>query len=105
MRKSEPNSESGNPSGPSAGEGHNPVSGRAVVINVHTIKRQRSSELYSQDGGATLLPAKSIRIDRKAFLIGVCGFGLPPQTPAKNLQVHAGLWLHWSLPLHRRIIT
>ena len=31
MRKSEPNSESGNPSGPSAGEGHNPVSGRAAI--------------------------------------------------------------------------
>ena len=31
MRKSEPNSESGNPSGPSAGEGHNPVSRRAAI--------------------------------------------------------------------------
>ena len=31
MRKSEPNSESGNPSGPSAGEGDNPVSRRAAI--------------------------------------------------------------------------
>jgi RNA-directed DNA polymerase len=31
MRKSEPNSESGNPTGPSAGEGANPVSKRAAI--------------------------------------------------------------------------
>src|SRR5438128_3631151 len=31
MRKSEPNSESGNPSGRSAGEGHDPVSRRAAI--------------------------------------------------------------------------
>ena len=31
MRKSEPNSESGNPSGPSAGKGENPVSKRAAI--------------------------------------------------------------------------
>ena len=31
MRKSEPNSESGNPSGPSAGGGQNPVSRRAAI--------------------------------------------------------------------------
>ena len=31
MRKSEPNSESGNPSGPSAGKENNPVSRRAAI--------------------------------------------------------------------------
>ena len=31
MRKSEPHSEAGNPSGPSAGEGHDPVSRRAAI--------------------------------------------------------------------------
>jgi hypothetical protein len=31
MRKSEPDSESGNPSGPSAGKGENPVSKRAAI--------------------------------------------------------------------------